>query len=250
MIDPDAIDGPFGLAEDVPALTSAWHVHGRPQLLYAVSGAMRFETSGHMALLPPTRAAFIPAGVRHRALCSRPVRLRTVWFDATDDHPEVVVFEAPALLGQLTEHLCGLGTPTAPADRVLFQALRHLVSGWMRDTLPVRLPLPASPELQRVTERVLQRPGAPFGIADASALSGWPVRTVQRRFTTEVGVSFSTWLVRARLHHAIDLLADPAVPVMDVAMRCGYTSHAAFSRAFRTHLGVTPSEWRRGSSEF
>jgi transcriptional regulator GlxA family with amidase domain len=62
----------------------------------------------------------------------------------------------------------------------------------------------------------------------------------------ELGTSFSTWLARARMLRATELLADPDAAVGDVALRCGFQSPAAFSRAFQLHLGRPPSAWRRG----
>nr|WP_232327926.1 helix-turn-helix transcriptional regulator [Kibdelosporangium sp. MJ126-NF4] len=47
-----------------------------------------------------------------------------------------------------------------------------------------------------------------------------------------------------RMDAARRLLRDPARPVTQIALTVGYSSTAAFSRAFSAHHGVAPQEWR------
>ena len=44
---------------------------------------------------------------------------------------------------------------------------------------------------------------------------------------------------------AARLLASPTISVAEVAERVGYDSEAAFSRAFKRHLGSAPTVYRR-----
>ena len=120
MLDPDIVPRSFGLAEDVPAVHSPWHQHRRAQVLYGVSGAMRLHTAHHVALLPPSRAAFLPAGARHHVTCRRPVQLRTVYLDPRDDDAPFAVFAATPLLVSLLVEICALvGDHVAEAARDL-----------------------------------------------------------------------------------------------------------------------------------
>jgi AraC family transcriptional regulator len=47
-----------------------------------------------------------------------------------------------------------------------------------------------------------------------------------------------------RLERAIQLLEHDQ-PVAHVAADCGFTDHSAFTRAFRRHVGLAPSEYRQ-----
>jgi len=51
-------------------------------------------------------------------------------------------------------------------------------------------------------------------------------------------------LRRRRLERAHRLLATTDLPVTQVAYTCGFASPSTFSRAFRAHFGITPSESR------
>jgi AraC family transcriptional regulator len=55
---------------------------------------------------------------------------------------------------------------------------------------------------------------------------------------------------RILLERAAYRLATTDDPVLDVAIDAGYTSHEAFTRAFRRQYERTPSSWRRSPSRF
>lgn len=68
-----------------------------------------------------------------------------------------------------------------------------------------------------------------------------------RVFGLTVGEPLGAYVQRLRLEKAAGILMG-ARPVADVARCCGFASHAAFSRAFRNHFGMSPSAWRRGGA--
>lgn len=249
LVDPDAVAATaFGLGEDVPSMTTEWHAHARPQLLYAVRGAMRLETRDQVAVLPPDRAAWLPTGTQHRVVTGRPMHLRTVYFAPEPAVGGVVVFRAPALLREMALQACtwGLLPPEEPWVEGFFASFRGLIDVWRASPLDLVLPAPRSAELARGLAAVESRLSHPVAIGDVAKAGGMSTRTCQRRMREELGLGFAAWLTRARLLHATTLLADPELQIGEVALRSGYTSPASFTRTFRAHLGSTPSEWRQG----
>lgn len=63
-------------------------------------------------------------------------------------------------------------------------------------------------------------------------------------FRQETGEAVGTYVRRRRGERAEELLGDGGATVAEVAARLGYPSAAAFSQAFRTSHGVSPSDWR------
>lgn len=67
-----------------------------------------------------------------------------------------------------------------------------------------------------------------------------------RVFAFITGVTLSDYIRRRKLTQAGIELRHGTQKVIDIAMKYGYTSHAAFSRAFREMHGVTPQLARDG----
>jgi AraC-like DNA-binding protein len=65
------------------------------------------------------------------------------------------------------------------------------------------------------------------------------------RFTAIVGESPVQYLTRWRMHVAGAWLRDGEIGMAQCANRLGYTSEAAFSRAFKRVVGMSPGAWRR-----
>jgi AraC-like DNA-binding protein len=71
---------------------------------------------------------------------------------------------------------------------------------------------------------------------------GVDVKTIQRLFVKETGMTFGRWRQQARLLRALELLAT-GERVIDVALALGYESPSAFATMFRKQFGHTPSQF-------
>lgn len=69
------------------------------------------------------------------------------------------------------------------------------------------------------------------------------------RFTSLVGTPPMSYLTTWRLDQARSELTRTDQPIATVSTRVGYSSEAAFSRAFKRHHGLTPGEARRSVAE-
>lgn len=67
----------------------------------------------------------------------------------------------------------------------------------------------------------------------------------QRLFREAVGESVMRYVARRRLFLAAGDLAGTDSSVLEIALRYGYDSHEGFTRSFKAHMGVTPTEYRR-----
>lgn len=66
------------------------------------------------------------------------------------------------------------------------------------------------------------------------------------RFTQLVGEPVMHYLARWRMHVALTWLREGGLGLGETATRLGYRSEAAFSRAFKRFLGISPGAARRG----
>lgn len=106
-----------------------------------------------------------------------------------------------------------------------------------RDNIPASL----VDTLQFLEERFAE-PLSPAQLARRAGLS--PVRfarLIKRIFRLTTG----QLITQTRLAAATQLLAETDRSVADIALACGFYDHSAFTRAFRSATGMTPSQFRR-----
>lgn len=102
----------------------------------------------------------------------------------------------------------------------------------------------------RIIERMRMRIADPDlsvpSIAEEFGISTRYVYLVLNR----MGIAFGDWVRERRIEAAAETLATTtgeSMSISAIAHRWGFADHAHFTRAFRSHLGVTPTEWRRAA---
>ncbi len=78
-----------------------------------------------------------------------------------------------------------------------------------------------------------------------AAVAGFSVPHFHRIFTGGTGENIASYVRRVRMERAGHKLRMGAVDITEVALAAGYDTHAAFSKAFKQHFGLSPSEFRR-----
>lgn len=66
----------------------------------------------------------------------------------------------------------------------------------------------------------------------------------ERLFHAEVGASYYAYFKRVRMHNAASRLKHTNQSIYEIAMIYGYSSNAAFTRAFRAFWGLSPRAFR------
>ena len=64
-----------------------------------------------------------------------------------------------------------------------------------------------------------------------------------RFFRTSYNQTFLEYLTAYRIDRAVELLQQTDIPVREIAVRVGYTDANYFTKVFKRHLGVTPTEY-------
>jgi AraC-like DNA-binding protein len=67
-----------------------------------------------------------------------------------------------------------------------------------------------------------------------------------RIFKQHIGLTIHQYLSRLRLFHALErLIAEPYVPVGDMALQLGFYSHSHFTATFSQNFNLSPSDFRQ-----
>ena len=90
-----------------------------------------------------------------------------------------------------------------------------------------------------------ERLDQPWTVANLAFIAGMSRSAFASRFKELTGEAPLEYLTRWRMHQATRLLREGDRKLADVARTVGYESDAAFNRAFKRILGVTPGEYRR-----
>ena len=116
-------------------------------------------------------------------------------------------------------------------------ALGGEASGWLAGL--------RDPFVGRALQLLHERPAEPWTLARLAAGAALSRSALAERFTGLVGLPPMQYLARWRMQCAARLLSDGEAKVAAVAHAVGYDSEAAFSRAFKKLVGVSPAAWRR-----
>lgn len=218
----------------------AWH-----QLTFATEGQLEVITGDARRFVPADRAVWVPAGTAHTAVMRAPISMRSI-FVAAPAVPggRVRTIAVTPLLRELILHVTWLGAldRTRPEQAHLVAVLLDLLAA--AKDVPLDLPSPRDARAQRFAELVTRAPGTGAPIAKLARKAGSSLRTLERCFVAETGLTVGEWRRRVRLFHAMRRL-EAGASVTEVALEVGYDSLSAFSQAFRRQFGRSPSQHRR-----
>ncbi|MBE6646462.1 MAG: helix-turn-helix domain-containing protein [Ruminococcaceae bacterium] len=88
-----------------------------------------------------------------------------------------------------------------------------------------------------------------ISVGDIAARYGMTAAHFIRSFRAVYGVTPQRYRSDYRLREAKMMLSDTALSVSSVAERCGFDDPLYFSRAFKKHFGMTPTEYRKNNLE-
>lgn len=224
------------------------HVHPWRQLVYATAGTLVTATAGARYVVGREQALWIPAGLAHSTGAPFGAEFRNLYVAADvggDDLPaECVAFAVTPLLRALIVELDAATARDEPPaylaslEAVTLEQLRR------QPRVDFCLPWPQSRALQTLCEALYADPGDSRGVAEWGRKLGASTRTLNRRFESELGVTFRDWRQQLRLLRALEWL-EAGRSVTDVALALGYASPSAFTYMFRRKTGRPPAAARR-----
>lgn len=133
----------------------------------------------------------------------------------------------------LVRHIC---------EQVLTDRVRSASDG-QRLPLRARLGIQNSKVLT-IIELMDANPSEPISIADIAKQVGLSRRQIERLFLDEMGRSPARYYLEIRLERARHMLIRSSVPIVEVAVACGFVSASHFSKCYRELYALTPQQER------
>lgn len=222
----------------------------RHYLLCAKAGTIRLEAKGRRWTLPPARAALITAGEPITISILSRLTSASVLF-APDFMPAprqvLSVFDMSPLARELVGECRQWGPesgPLSPYARQVFALLAEVIRTLAETPSPCVMPVPTSHELARAIALTEETASAVPTFAGIARATGQSPRALARRFSEELGMTWTEVLRRIRIIRAVEALAGTEAPVTEIALEVGYSSISAFNAAFRDLTGKSPTEYR------
>ncbi|WP_434558924.1 helix-turn-helix domain-containing protein [Pseudomonas sp. R1-6] len=118
------------------------------------------------------------------------------------------------------------------------------LAGISRDLQSPQSSHPAYQQLAAVDAHIKQHFARPISLAELTAIAGLSVAQLERHCKRIFQITPRQMIHKARLGEASRLLLEHDLPITEIALRCGYTDHSAFSRQFRALTSLSPSQYR------
>jgi len=150
--------------------------------------------------------------------------LRKTFIEMARDRPG-----RDAMVERLTESLF--------LEVVQSQLETQAVKGWLAGL--------RDPVVARSLSMLHAAPEHPWTVDALARRSGVSRSVLASRFADSVGRSPMRYLAAWRIELAADRMLESRDGIAEIAASVGYTSEAAFCRAFKRHVGEPPAQWRR-----
>lgn len=253
---------------DAPVRIGFTHMAGFRQF-FCLNGAGRVRTGGRQIEIAPTLTGILPpdsnfdaeygGGYEHLVVQVDQVRLQRLqeaWDeDATPagQLPVLQTLEAEKLhrLRRIALCLADQFDDRGPRSNLVAAELEQALAGaFLHENSvrflaePTRPPaLAAADDAGRLRDYVEAHWDRPLLVEDIAAACGISVRSVFDRFKRDFEATPAAYLRLVRLQHAHRMLSGGADgSVIDVALRCGFSSLGHFARRYREAFGELPSE--------
>jgi AraC family transcriptional activator of mtrCDE len=192
---------------------------------------------GHFAIAPP-----------HDRLLRAYLPLRLVVHAGTSSGQPETAAQLAGLVSLMRsesadDHLGGRAMLNALSTAMFALVLR--LASETEDAPRGLLALAGHPRLAPAVAALFNEPARAWSLPDLARLCNMSRATLARQFQEKLGRSASDLLTDVRMTLAANELRKSSLSTGAVAENVGYQSEAAFQRAFKNHMGVTPAQWRK-----
>lgn len=252
----DVPAGPFRVSEVEygASLHQQAHSHDRACLTFVMQGAFTERIVGEQTRCGSASVLLKPPHLRHACSgCQGDTRCITLEIDEStvaELGPVGTIWDRAgyadgtplwSLMTRVSEELQRVD---AAAPLALEGLCMDLLAELYRLTVRPRGQTP-QPWLVSVVDLLRTGHGAQASLADLSEQVGVHRAHLAREFRKHYGCTVGAFARQLRLQHACDLLLRPELSLAEVAVSVGFYDQSHFTNAFRSHLGITPGEYRQ-----
>lgn len=155
------------------------------------------------------------------------------------------------ILRELTKrYIAGDHLTEAETYSLLLQLLDRLIEGHRMNLEDQQAAGSGSdPRMPEIMRYISSNIGGEINLSELAARMFVSASTLSRTFRKETGMYFADYITRLRVRNSIPALRYSDQNLTQIAISNGFSNSAAFTRAFRKVVGMTPSAYRTAHQE-
>jgi AraC-like DNA-binding protein len=222
----------------------------RDYLMYAMEGAIRLQVDDRCWILPPSFAAWIPMKTEIQFEMPQPITACSVLFVpgfVPDMLEKTTVFPMPSHARSLVTFSRQWGPDGKGYDahaEAIFRAIAITCVEHAQNPSSIWCPVAHTSQLRRAITFMQANLSDDITLAQVAGESGLSERTLLRRCSDELRMTWAQCLRQLRMIRAVENLSQESEQIVQVALASGYSSLSAFNKAFKSFTNLTPSEFR------
>lgn len=242
------------------------HSHYCAELMYVEQGKCDIYIRGERIALRRGHYVLLWSNVTHRLFVDRDWNCRIVNLEfcpsegrisvlsalseaeisaLSDDVGYAVLYDSTGEVGALSKQIVAELTPLETdsltelsASALLLRLLCLMARGRTVENDNSQL-------VQRIQDYITKEYSGGIGARDVAAALNLNPIYIERVFKQSTGESLTESIIKLRLNNATKLMHGTTLPLVDIAIQCGFNSRQNFYAAFIKRYGKTPTEYRR-----
>lgn len=222
------------------------HTHNRSQLTYVEEGYQYFHIDNKIHLVPQNHVIWIPSGKAHRITSdAKTVNLMVFLFKTTFHegfYQSVQVFAIPPVLKEMLLYASKWSKLLTEDEEqsVFFKAILKSLPNFCRESNYLEIPVPADVRLIPVCQEINSNFRYHLNIDTLAEKAQMSVRSLQRIFKQETGITLQKYLLLTRILKSIELIDTGKYTLSEVAYKVGYKSLSAFTSSYFSIMRSKP----------
>ncbi|MDR2284515.1 MAG: AraC family transcriptional regulator [Sphingobacterium sp.] len=229
------------------------HSHIRYQLTYVEEGYQYFHIGTQIYLVPQNHVIWIPSAREHRTTSNaKTVNLMLILFKTVPENPfygEVHVFKAPAVLKEMLRYAAKWNQRLQQDEEhtSFLNAMCYSLPYFCDENEFLQIPIPIDQRLTPVCDYINTNYKYNFDVSILAELAAMSVRSLQRIFKQETGITVQKYTQLIRILKSIELIDTQQYTLSQIALMVGYKSLSAFTASYQTIMQGKPKSKKSAS---
>ncbi|MDN3693221.1 AraC family transcriptional regulator [Chryseobacterium tructae] len=226
------------------------HVHNRAQLTFVEDGYQYFHIDQKTYLVPQHHVIWIPSGKAHKITSeAKTVNLMVFLFKSVfeeDFYQNVHVFAVPSVLKEMLLYASKWNQSLDENEEqdIFFKAILKSLPNFCKESNGLEIPIPKDIRLIPVCNDINSNFKYNLDIDSLAAKAQMSVRSLQRNFKNETGITLQKYLQLTRILKSIELIDMKQYTLSEVAYKVGYQSLSAFTSSYFAVMKAKPKVYK------